>query len=293
MERIFKDAHEIETHFAKSWDKTIMGFVERYKDNMMARQVLPVRDVGASVEIDVVTTYERQNEGAAIVAKGVVPEGSAVTAGHVNHPVYQVLDGFLIHEKDIKVDPNAKARDLELVLRHVHRKEDDFCFNGQSSLNVNGIVNSVPTANKITKSTNHGAWDGSDTTIDIHADLIGVIGLLSGNYDPAWILGNRTDILYLYSLDSERQPYWKTIAPLFGKSENDDPKTWLKISNHIAAGKVYVGPVDPEAGELVVSENPYYRVISMQRGGNYPIEVCEWVTPEIHDTDAYGEIATG
>jgi len=293
MTRIFNDAHQIETHFAKAWDRVILGFVERYKDNMMARQVLAVRDVGASVEIDVVTSYERQNEGAAIVAKGAVPVGSAVSGVPANYTIYQILDGFMIHEKDIKVDPAAKDRDMELVMRHVHRKEDDFCFNGQTSLNINGIVNSVPTANKITSSTNHGSWDGLDTTIDIHADVIGALALLSGNFDPAWMLGNKTDILYLYSLDSERQPYWKTIAPLFGKSDTVDPRTWLKTSNHITAGHVYVGPVDPEAAELVVSENPYYRVISMQRGGNYPVEICEWVTPEIHDTDAFGEIATG
>ncbi len=293
MTRIFQDAHEIETHFAKNWDKQISQFVEKYKDNMIARQIFPVRDVGASVAIDVVTVYTRANEGAAIVAKGVVPEGSAFVSSAANFPIYQIVDGFVIHEKDIKLHPDAKARDMDLVLRHVHRKEDSFSINGQSSLNEDGLVDSVPTANKITTGTNHGAWNGTDTTIDIHADFISDIGLLSGNYNPAWVLGNRTDIMYLYSLDSERQPYWKTIAPLFGKSENDSPTDWIKISNHVTAGNVYIGPKDPEAAELVVSENPYYRAIPMQRGGNYPIEICEWMTIEFHDTDAFGEIATG
>ena len=293
MTKVFQDAHEIETHYGKAWEKVIMGFVEKFKDNMMARQVLYNRDVGASVEIDVVTTYERANEGAAIVAKGVVPEGSSLTSGLVNFPIYQVLDGFMINEKDIKADPKLKDRDMDLILRHVHRKEDDFCFNGQTNLNVNGIVNSVPTANKITTGTNHGSWDGTDTTIDIHADILACIALLSGNYDPRWVLGNRVDISMLYSLDSERQPYWKTVAPLFGFNENDDPKKWIKTSNHVTASHVYVGPVDPEAGEIVISGNPYYRIIPMQRGGNYPIELAEWVTVEIHDIDAYGEIATG
>jgi hypothetical protein len=31
----------------------------------------------------------------------------------------------------------------------------------------------------------------------------------------------------------------------------------------------------------------------MQRGGNYPVEICEWVTVEIHDPEGLASIATG
>jgi len=61
----------------------------------------------------------------------------------------------------------------------------------------------------------------------------------------------------------------------------------------VTAATVYLGPVDSDAAELLVSENPTIRTLPLQSGGNYPIEIYEWITPEIHNSDSMAQIATG
>jgi len=277
-------------HKAEAWEREILDYIERYSDNMVARKILPIRNVGASIEIDVVTTYDRTGGGAAVCAKGVVPSPTGVRAKRTNHSIYQILDGFDIHEKDLNLDPKLKAREIDICMRNIHKAEDDLCLNGSTTLNVTGITSAVPSSNQISTSTNHGAWDSSEAN-DIHADFVAAINLIDSDFEPVFCAGNPTDINYLNTLDSERQPYWKTVIDLFpgAKSKSD----FLFKSNRITAGTVYIGPKDVLAAELVVSENPKVVTLPLQRGRVYPVEVYEWVTPEIHNTDAFVSIATG
>ncbi|MBE9570779.1 MAG: hypothetical protein IMF11_09130, partial [Proteobacteria bacterium] len=94
-------------------------------------------------------------------------------------------------------------------------------------------------------------------------------------------------------------PYYKSVAGLFGKKDEND-KSWMWMSNHISAttslagGRgVYVIPKDFLAGEFVVAENPHIVEYPMMPGQNYYFEVVGWVTPEMHQDDAFVEIATG
>lgn len=284
-------AQGILQHHAKEYTREILNYVEKYSDNMVARKLFPVRNVGKDVEIDVVTTYEkRSGDGAVVCGKGVVPSGSGARASSANHTIYQILDGFSIHEKDLKLDPKLKNRNVDICMRNVHKTEDDLAINGQTNLNLDGIVDVVPSGNKITTATNNGKWDGSESN-DIYQDVLTAIGMLDGDFDPSWIVGNPTDINYLNGMDSERQPYWKTIIDLFPSAKKKED-VFFK-SNRVTAGNVYVGCKDPMAGEVVVSENATVATIPMQPGRIYPIEIYEWVTVELHTADCFAEIATG
>ena len=282
----------IPSHFVEEWEREITKYVEKYKDNMVARQVLETRNVGEDVAIDVVQKYERTGPGAQITAKGTAPESMGLKTSTVNHEVYQIATGFFMNRKDLKFSPQSKNRLVDIAMRDLHRAEDDFALNGNTKYNVNGIAASavLNSNGKITASTNKGEWTG-ETGTDIYDDINTAIGLMDGDFDPAYLVGCRADLLNLNRMDSERQPYYETVSGLFGKRDEKD-KSWLMMTNHLATGKVYVVPKDFMAGEFVVGENAH--IIDdypMQPGQNFWVELVSWVVPEIHENDAFVEIA--
>ena len=280
-------------HFVEEWEREIVLYVEKYKDKMAARNVLPVRNVGEDVGIDVIQKYDRTGPGASVVAKGSVPDTMGLTATSDKHELFQIATSFNINAKDLKMGPKTKNVLVDIAMRDLHRAEDDFAFNGNSKLNVNGIKQAARANSngKITTSTNKGAWSG-ETGTDIYDDINTAIGKMDGDFDPAYLLGNRTDLLHLNRPDSERQPYYKTVAGLFGMT-NENDKSWIYMTSHITAGHVYVIPKDFLAGEFVVAENPHIVEYPMMPGQNYRFEVIAWVVPEMHQNDAFVEIATG
>ena len=277
-------------HFVEEWTREIVDYVEKYKDNMTSRNVMHVRNVGADVAIDVVTNYDRTGPGAQIVAKGAVPKSMGLSASDTKHDIYQIATGFSISKKDLSLDPKAKNRLVDIAMRDIHRAEDDMVINGVTNLNLTGIVDAAA-ANSNSTITAKGAWSG-ETSTDIYDDINTALGLMDDEFDPKYLLGKRTDLLYLNRMDSERQPYWKTVAPLFNMKESD--RSWIWNSNHFAANKVYLTPGDDfMAGELVVSENATIDVLyngGLGPGKNYFFEVSEWVVPEFHNNDAFVEI---
>ena len=280
-------------HFVEEWEREIVLYVEKYKDKMAARNVLPVRNVGEDVGIDVIQKYDRTGPGASVVAKGSVPDTMGLITSSDKHELFQIATSFNLNAKDLKMGPKTKSVLVDIALRDLHRAEDDFAFNGNSKLNVNGIKQAARANSngKITTSTNKGAWSG-ETGTDIYDDINTAIGKMDGDFDPAYLLGNRTDLLYLNRPDSERQPYYKTVAGLFGMT-NENDKSWIYMTSHITAGHVYVIPKDFLAGEFVVAENPHIVEYPMMPGQNYRFEVIAWVVPEMHQNDAFVEIATG
>ncbi len=280
-------------HFVEEWEREIALYVEKYKDNMAARNVLPVRNVGEDIAIDVVQKYDRTGPGAQVVAKGSVPKTMGISATSAKHEVFQIATGFGLNAKDLKLDPKSKVRLADISMRDMHRAEDDFALNGNSALGVKGLVGAAQAnANgKITTSTNKGKWSG-ETGTDIYDDINTAIGLMDGDFEPAYLIGNRTDLLYLNRPDSERVPYYKSVAGLFGKKDEND-KSWMWMTNHIDAGKVYLAPKDFMAAEFVVAENSHIIEYPMQPGQNYYFEVVAWVVPTFHQYDSFVEIATG
>ena len=99
---------------------------------------------------------------------------------------------------------------------------------------------------------------------------------------------------FLFNLDSMRQPFYKTIAPLFRASPDADPYgTWLKINDGFAEGKVYLAVKNPVVAEFVVSENPYPDRLPKAAGGNFPVELKGWAVPRIYKNEGFVEIEVG
>jgi len=279
-------------HFVETWEREIADYVEKYKDNMTSRNVLHVRNVGADTAIDVVTNYDRTGPGAQITAKGAVPKSMGVEASDTKHDIFQISTKFKISKKDISLDPATKNRLIDIAMRDIHRKEDDVAINGVTNLNLNGIADAAAANSNgtIAAGDNAGAWSG-ETGTDIYDDINSALALMDDEFEPAYLIGKRTDLLYLNRMDSERQPYWKSIAPLFDKKEGD--RSWIWNTNHLATGKVYLIPKDFMAGELVVSENASIDPLfggGLSPGKNYEFEISEWIVPEFHNDDAFVEI---
>ncbi len=296
---IANDAAIPDNHL-EAWSREIARWVDARADVLWARNALIPRKVGEDVQIDVVVEYTKTGPGAQVVAKGGVPTAKSGLSSTTNkQDIYQIMDQFNVHEKDLKTDPTMYNKQVDICLRNIHQLEDDMAINGNANLNVKGVVQQAQanTNGKIVASgasgndvNNAGAWDGSEAN-DPYADLINAIELIDGVYDPAYLAGHRRDLAYLFRMDSERTPFWKQIAPLFGYSEQDRPwKTWLKPSSKFARGKVYVMSKDVDAAEFVYSENPYPDRLPKQSGGNYPVELKSWSVPRIYDPEGFVEI---
>ena len=286
-------------HFVEEWTRQIVRYVEKYKDNMTSRNIMEVRNVGADVAIDVVTEYDRTGPGAQILAKGAVPKSMSVSKTDTSHEIYQIGLGFNISEKDLKLDPERHARTIDLALREIHRKEDDMLMNGVTNIGLSGLVTAAQ-ANSNGKivdagatgsdTNNKGAWAGEADT-DIYDDILTADSKLDDEFELAYLVGVKSDLRYMWRVDSERQPYRKLSAPLFNKAETDI--SWMWKTAHIDAGKVYGCAKDFTAGELIVSENPSIATLyngGMGPGRNYYFEISEWVVPEFHTNEGYVEI---
>jgi hypothetical protein len=258
---IQNDGLSIPDNYLEEWSREIARWVNVNLDNMFARNVMPVRKVDEAVQIDVVVDYDRTGPGAKVVAKGPTPTGkTGIKQTTTKQDILQFMDWFSVHEKDLKSNPAMFNRYVDICLDNVHRLEDSLTINGDASLGITGIVAAAQAnANgKIAAADNAGVW-GSGTQ-DPHADIVKAKRLLDGNYksNPLFLIGNSLDMEFLFNLDSMRQPFYKTIAPLFRASPDADPYgSWLKINDGFAEGKVYLAVKNPVVAEFVVSENPY------------------------------------
>lgn len=282
------------------WSREMFDYVEKNKDNMTSRNILAQRTIGASAEIDTVVTYDRTGPGAQIIAKGAVPEKNSVKTALSHHVMYQIATGFTINAKDLKLDPKLKNRLVDIGMRDIHRLEDEFAMFGSAKHGVTGIVGAaqknengkIVAAGAAGKDVNNnGSWYGEAGT-DIYDDLNTAIGMMDGEAKPAYLIGTRTALRTLYKMDSERTPYYKTIAPLFGKkNENDTSWMWETAVKGMTDDKVYLVPKDFMFGEYVVSENPRLVSYALSAGENYPIEIISWSCPEIHNANGFVELA--
>lgn len=285
-------------HFVEEWEKVLIEWVDKHKDNLTARNIMNQRNVGEDVIIDVTQKYDRTGPGAQIVAKGTAPDSMGITASTVTHEVYQIATGFWINVKDLKIDPKTKSRLVEIAMKDIHRKEDEFVLTGSTKHNVSGIVDAAQ-ANSLGKimatgasspdKNNKGKWEG-ETGTDIYNDINTAIGMMDGNFEPAYLVGNRKDLLYLNRVDSERIPYYKAISGLFGM-KNESDKSWMWMTDVVdLSHKVYLIAKDTLAADFVISTNPHIIPYPMSAGQNYWTELSSWSVPEIYENDAFVEI---
>ena len=284
-------------HFIENWGKVIDDWADENQDNMTARNIMNYRKVDKSVQIDVVQTIDRTGPAAQITAKGAVPKTMGSKVSNEKYEIYQISTMFNLSKKDLGSSPSLKNRMIEMAMDDIHRAEDDLALNGNTPLNIPGIVTAARANSngKITEAAsagintgNKGKWIGESST-DIYDDVNTAIGKLGSNYKPAFLVGNSKDIRLLFRMDSERQQYYKTMSILFGKKDPDDV-SWIWETDLLPVNFVYIVTKNTKVADFVVSENPDVTAYPLAPGKNYPIEIGGWSVPEIYDNDGFVEI---
>lgn len=287
------------------WEKQILKTQKALQDTLIARTVLEMRELPSTVDIDTVTFVEgsggtgTSNIQAKIVAKGAVPDVTDVKISETDFKQYQIAIGFYMHERELDQDPLLKNRKIDWATRSIHRLEDYIFFSGDSSIGILGlqaqaranpngkIVASGASGND---ANNVGAWDGTDTYIDIQRDVLNAISRLGDDYDPKFLIGRRADLMHIRQLDEQRKSYADEILDLFGASSIDQV---LKYSAFCPSGYVYVTAKNAMAAEFTYSQD--IKIVDdmiREKGGNYWVELNEWVNPfQCYDPEAFVEIA--
>jgi hypothetical protein len=288
-----------------TWVQTINDYELNYRPELIARNILPYRDVGTQIDIDAITHIQTTSGRAGIVAKGASPDPIQIAAGIEKHEMYQIGTGFYINERDLaKVQgPVMKTAEINEVMAKIHATEDYVVMNGDSSLGINGIVDvaHVNTRGKVVDTAatatgndvnNMGPWDSSGDTLDPYEDIVNAIKFMDPRFKPWGLVADRATLYNLYKTDSERVPFADYIGKLFGKGEND--RSWMIESQFTPAGYAYVIPYSPQAAEFVVSQEiDIADDYAKEKGGNFWIEIKEWVCPiEVHSPEAFVEIDT-
>jgi len=288
------DAALVEELITK-WTKQMPDWVGELNSKPYAKALLPVDNLGASVQIDQVIDYSKTGNGAKVCAKGHAPAGTGVEATPTPFPMFQLLDGFGIHDRDMTLDKQLQSRNVMACMDNIQILENSLAIAGDTPHGIVGLVqaaqanpNGVIASTEITAS-----WDAASSTIDPYADLVLAISHMGSKYKPRWLVGNTVDLSYLAKKNTyTRTPFYQEIAPLLGKSPMDKPETWQIAvdSDILATGKVYLATLDKRAGKFGVSENPHIMPPVRQRGGVTWFDVAEWSSPEYMDYTGFVEI---
>ncbi len=289
-------ASYIPPEFVTEWVREINQYEQQYKNTLFARNYLPNREVGANIDYDTVTYYNSPDRRGQFISKGSIPEPFTARARTAKHEIYQIMEAFVVNERDLAKPEGAsmKTKELDIAVRNLHKAEDYAAINGDG-MDLLGIVGAARANSngKITTSTNMGAWSGSDTTRDPFEDINKAMVLMEDSFQPKYMLGNRQSLSYLNNMDSERIMFAEEIAKLFNKGPQD--RSWIVESQYVPDGYVYLLPFDPQAAEFIVSEEIDIKDdYAKQPGGNFWVEINEWINPvEVHQNDAFVEIAIG
>lgn len=289
----------IPPEFVTAWIREINEYEMQYQNTLFARNFVPTREVGAGIDYDTITYYNSPDRRAQFISKGSVPEPFTARARTAKHEIYQIAEGFNVNERDLKKAEGAamKKKEIDIAVRNIHKAEDYAVMNGDG-LDLLGIAGAarLNSLGKIEAAggtyNNMGAWNGSDATRDPYEDINTALTLMEPSFKPAYLVGRRQDLAWLNTMDSERRPFWKDIAELFGKGENDKKDSWMVESEYTPAGYVYIIPYDPQAMEFVISEEiDIDDEYGKQPGGNFWVEIKEWINPiEVHVNEAVVEI---
>jgi hypothetical protein len=287
----------IPAHFNEVFEREVLNYQNKARDGMVARNLATIRNVGADVQTDTVTFYEKSGGNtainAAIVAKGSTPPQIGVKGKEVSHIMYQLADGFKLNERDLALDPKQQARKVDVATRDIHRLEDYIWINGDTATGLTGLITSAQ-ANpngSVSAANNAGAWTGSDATIDIYTDIMNACDYIGDNFTPAYLLGRRATIAPIRKMDDMRKRYADEILDLFGAKAVSE---FVRYSAYVPAGACYVVAKDMEFCEFVISQDLAVDTsYPKQEGGNYPVELKEWLNPvEFHSNEGSAEIIT-
>ena len=268
--------------------------------NMTARNLLPRRDVGQTVDVDMVLETQSSGERASIVAKGSVPNTSDAFGKQLPYPMWQYSLGFRVHERDLAKDARLQTRNIDIIERELHRLEDNIFINGDSGHNIKGVVgasaaNTLGSVSAASTNPNKGSWDGQETggAMDPYSDINLAFSLQKPDFRMAnnRLLLTVADYSHLFELDSMRVSFADRMCGLFGKQVGD--YSWAWVSDLCPSGYAFICPNNIMAGEMVFSQDITIDTdFGKDEGGNYFIKLYEWLSTSIYQDNAYVRIAT-
>jgi hypothetical protein len=294
----------IPSDMTEVFEREVLNYQQKQRDARIARNLSTMRDVGASVQTDTVTFFEKSGGNtainAAITAKGDIPPLIGVKGKQVSHVMYQISAKFYINERDLALDPQQQARKVDVATRDIGRFEDYLWINGDTNTGLTGLVTSaqanpngkvVAGAASGADAANTGSWDGAETDIDIYTDIMNAVDRIGDNFTPKYLLGRRADIAPIRKMDDLRKRYADEILDLFGATNT---QAFIRYSLYVPSGYLYVVAQDMEFSEFVISED--LRVdtsVGKDEGGNYPVVFREWGNPvEFHSNEGAVQIST-
>jgi hypothetical protein len=294
----------IPAHFNEVFSREVLLYQQKQRDARVARNLSTMRDVGAQVQTDTVTFYEKSGGNAvltaAITAKGSTPPVIGVKGKTVPHEMYQLSVGFNLNERDLSLDPKQQNRKVDVATRDIGRLEDYIWINGDTATGLTGLVTAAranPNGKVVASGAsgadvnNVGVWTGTDTYIDIYTDIMGACDRIGDNFTPKYLVGKRSDLAPIRKMDDMRKRYADEILDLFGANATQD---FIRYSAYVPTGYVYVVAQDMEGTEFVVSQDLTVDTsYPKQPGGNYYVELKEWCNPvEFHSNECVAEIST-
>ena len=290
-----------------AWQKRLNMTQQALKDNLLARNLLPVRELPTTVDIDRVTRVEGSGGNASIhatiTAVGSVPETTDIGVGTEDFKQYQISLGFNVTGRELMQDPALKNSKVDWCTRNIHRLEDYVFFNGDAKNNIVGLqtrAQSNPNGKIVASgasgsdANNVGAWAGTDATIDIYHDINEAMSRIGDNFanSPMYLVGKRADLKYIRDLDDMRKSYADEIMDLFGANSVND---FLRYSSYCPTGYVYIVAKNPEIAEFTMSQPLIVDTdFPKEKGNIYWTELREIVNPyQCYDLEGSVEIAIG
>lgn len=297
----------IPEEFLTTWYADVKKYIDVNIDNMMARRLLSLRNVGETTEEYAMTEIDvSANE---VIPKARSAAGDNITVGK-NEKLYKIWrwpTGFVLNEDDVKKSPQLQSIHVDACMRKIQRAEDKLFYSGRTQNNVTGFATAAAanTNGYVTQAAssgvntgNTGAWLTADTNRDIYEDLRVARGKLDSKYRSQlgnlYLVGNADSMDALWQKDpysDGSEPIFRSVAPLFGRSPDTPITEWAVINDQIADNVVYIVTKNPEAAEFIQArgitiDDAYPRIPI----GNYQVAIYEDVGIAIHDNNAFVKV---
>jgi hypothetical protein len=297
---------QIPDTFNKAFSKFVFEYRKKQYNAMVARNLSEMRNVGATIDTDTITFYEKSGGvdkiDAKIVAKGAIPDQIGVKGREVAHKMFQISVGFMLNGRDLNLDPDIQRRKVEVATNDIRRREDYWWINGDTGTGLTGMVTAAR-ANPNGKVAAYGAsstspdvdsignWAHTDTYWDIYTDVLEATDRIGDDFTPSYLCGTRATVAPIRKMDDLRNRYSDQLLDLFGAGSTDE---FVKTSAYWPTGYVYVVAKDMEFSEFVISEDLMVDTgFGKEPGDNYRVELREWVNvAEVHSNEGIAEIYT-
>lgn len=195
--------------------------------------------------------------------------------------IFQIGLGFALSERDILSGQAGGGEPITTlnarkVSRKVAEKIDDFIFNGESRLNINGIYTGAGTTYAVTKKWDTNVADPYD---DINE---AVIDLQDEEFDPQYLVLHPQEIGYMRRKDLNGNRFIDQVAELL-------PNGMASIipSKTLTKGTGILCDAGPDIAQVYLQEDINLRTFPMTSNEVQDFNIRSKLGMDIHETKAF------